>query len=250
MEWSSTTGWRHGNCGSVKTADLSHFLKQRFFLLMPPRGINNDKVMAGLLELVYTLARNHCWVRLCVGPVEGYLHFCGVLLELVKGTCITYRDFNMPDTGTPERGKPTAETAQAQMAWLHSAALLSAITAIVEGARCFQCWLCRGVSAPKARLSSRHWAGKLLQLGITCSEGICTNECWLEPLLLVEGSILCTGCGLTRSLHTPELKTLYDPLHGGITKAFGHTRPLQIVNRIIAEACHLTTSQALPHVSI
>lgn len=68
-------------------AHLSHLLKERLFLLMPPRGVYNDEVMAGLLEFIYTLAGNHCRVRLCVGPIEGYLHFRRILLELVEGTC-------------------------------------------------------------------------------------------------------------------------------------------------------------------
>ncbi len=36
----------------------------------------------------------------------------------------------------------------------------------------------------------------------TCAECICTNQRRLEALLLVEGSVLCTCCGLTGSLHT------------------------------------------------
>ena len=68
-------------------AHLSHLLKQRLFLLMPPGGVHNDEVMAGLLELIHALGCYHRWVCLCVGPVEGYLHLCGILLQLVKGAC-------------------------------------------------------------------------------------------------------------------------------------------------------------------
>jgi len=76
-----------GDAMHLRSAHLSHLLKERLLLLMPTRGVYNDEVMAGLLELIHTLAGNHCSVRLCVGPIEGYLHLCSILLELVKGTC-------------------------------------------------------------------------------------------------------------------------------------------------------------------
>jgi hypothetical protein len=59
---------------------------------MPPRGIHNYEIMVGLLELLHTLGSNHCWICLCVGPVEGDLHLRGILLELIKCTCAQVPD--------------------------------------------------------------------------------------------------------------------------------------------------------------
>lgn len=92
--WYSNAGRMYTISGCIEIAKrclkcrthLSHFLKEFFLLLVPPTGIHNNEILLLCLELFHTLLCNGGWIRLCVAAIEGYLCFCRVLLQLVKGT--------------------------------------------------------------------------------------------------------------------------------------------------------------------
>ena len=73
-------GW-----SSSAQADLLHLLEESLLLHVPPARVDDDDLVALLLELVDALRRDHRRVRLRVAPVEGDLRLRRVLLQLVKG---------------------------------------------------------------------------------------------------------------------------------------------------------------------
>ena len=68
--------------------NLLHFLKQGFFLLVPPRSVDDNHFVALGAELAHAFVSDADGVCFGVGAVERDTQLGGVLLELVESTSV------------------------------------------------------------------------------------------------------------------------------------------------------------------
>lgn len=68
---------------------LTHFFKELLLLFVTSTRVNNDEVLLLSLKFLNSLLGYGGRIGLCVAAVEGYLCFCGILFELIEGTCTT-----------------------------------------------------------------------------------------------------------------------------------------------------------------
>lgn len=86
MTASATWGWGRGGEGGRRREerDLLHLVEEGSLLLVAARGVDDDNVVAGLLELLHALRRDLDGVALRVRAVEGDLGARRVLRELIE----------------------------------------------------------------------------------------------------------------------------------------------------------------------